>query len=252
MTSPHNYREIVARWRAVARESGVPMRRLARSGGHDLHYLRSPALAHTGGIYISACIHGDEPASSAALISWAEKNVRRLAKLPLLLFPVLNPHGLVNNTRTDADGTDINRAFHRDDIPMIAAMKRIVAPLQFTVALMLHEDYDAEGFYVYEVKRATPYWGEALLDVARRIMPIDTRAKIDGRTAHGGLIRRRFNKKLFLKMGYPEAIWLHEFHAMRALTVETPSEFAIEHRIRVHEAVLDECVRRAVTEASRP
>ena len=83
MASPHDYRNLIARWRNVARESGVPLRRLARAGEHGLFYFQSPALRETGGIYISAAIHGDEPASSEALIVWAEKNVCSLAKLPL-------------------------------------------------------------------------------------------------------------------------------------------------------------------------
>ena len=73
------------RWRAVARAAGLPLRKLASREQHDLHFLRTKALAASGGIYISAGIHGDEPAATEALITWAEKNVRRLAKLPLLI-----------------------------------------------------------------------------------------------------------------------------------------------------------------------
>ena len=246
MRSPHDYRRLVARWREVASATGVPLRVLTRAGGQTIFYLRSPALADTGGIYMSAAIHGDEPASSEALITWAEKNTRSLAKLPVLIFPALNPLGLINNTRADADGADLNRLFHVDDHPVISAIKRVVAQRQFALALMLHEDYDADGYYAYEVKRETPFWGEGLLEKVARVIPIDTRAKIDGRNSNGGLIRRRFQRAVFLKMGYPEAIWLHEFHARRALTVESPSEFALEQRVRAHCAALEECLRLAV------
>ena len=145
-----------------------------------------------------------------------------------------------------ARGADLNRLFHLDDHPVINAIKRVVAQRQFALALMLHEDYDAEGYYVYEVKRELPFWGEGLLKTVARFIPIDSRAKIDGRSANVGLIRRRFQKSLFLKMGYPEAIWLHEFHASRSLTVESPSEFALEQRVRAHGAVIEECVRLAL------
>jgi hypothetical protein len=248
--SPHNYRHLVQRWRAVAREAGVPLRRLVRADGFDLFYLKSPALTADEGIYISAGIHGDEPASSDALVTWAEKNVRRLATLPLLLFPALNPWGLTNNIRLDANGGDLNRLFHRDDQPVVTAMKAVVAGHRFALALMLHEDYDAEGFYVYEIKHTLPFWGESLLATARKIMPIDARTRIDRRAAHRGLIRRRFNPKLFLKIGYPEAIWLYEFHAQRCLTVESPSEFALERRVAAHVAVIEECVQRALASVS--
>lgn len=45
-------------------------------------------------------------------------------------------------------------------------------------------------------------------------------------------------------MGYPEAIWLHLEHAKRSMTIETPSEFALERCVTAHVAVPDEVVRR--------
>ena len=115
---------------------------------------------------------------------------------------------------------------------------------------MLHEDFDAQGLYLYEVQRARPYWGEPLLAAARQTIAPDPRSKIDGRTARTGVIRRRIDHKRFARMGWPEAIHLHLHHADRSFTVETPSEFALEQRVAAHVAVLDECVRRVITEKS--
>ena len=247
----HHYRLLVQRWRALARRSGLRVRRFAEAGGDPLIYLESPALAATGGIYISAAIHGDEAATSEALVTWAEKHASRLSRWPLLIFPCLNPWGLRNNMRCDAQGVDLNRSFHIDDNPVIAGLKRVAGQRQFEVAVMLHEDYDAEGFYLYEIQRERPHWGEDLLRVAARQMPVDPRERIDGRRAKAGLIRRRFDRALFERIGFPEAIWLHQCHAQRALTLETPSEFALEHRVRAHVAVIEECVRRVTTSPRR-
>jgi predicted deacylase len=246
---PHHYGALIQRWRAVARAAGVQLRRFSKAGDDPLFYLKTPALAATGGIYISAAIHGDEPASSEALITWAEAHIQHLAEWPLLLFPCLNPWGLRNNLRLDETGVDLNRAFQLDDHPVIAALKKVVAPFELELALMLHEDYDGQGFYLYEIKRDLPFWGEDLLAVAARQIAIDPRKKIDGRNARAGLIRRRFDRARFERLGFPEAIWLHEFHARRALTTETPSEFALEQRVRAHVAVLDECVRRVLSKS---
>lgn len=246
--SPHDYRFLLERWKALARRTECRLERLAMANENEVVYLKTPTLTSTGGIYLSAGIHGDEPASTEALIVWAETNANRLPELPLILFPCLNPWGLISNQRTDATGTDLNRRFHSDDRGVISALKKVIGPYQFSVALMLHEDYDGQGLYLYEIKRQMPYWGEALLDAARAVIPIDPRPRIDRRIARNGLIRRRFDPRRFLELGFPEAIWLHQNHATRSLTIETPSEFALEQRVKAHVFVLDECIRRALVE----
>jgi hypothetical protein len=242
----HDYRHLVERWRAVARRSGVPLRRLGKAGGYEHFYLRTPALGETGGIYFSAGIHGDEPGSTEALITWAERQGRKLRHLPLLLLPCLNPWGLVQNVRTNQEGADLNRSFHRTDLPVLEAVKRVVAGHRFAAAVMLHEDYDGQGIYLYEVQRVQPYWGEDLLSAARTHLPTDPRVWIDGRKAKKGIHRRRFDQKRFARIGYPEAVWLHLERSERTFTVETPSEFALERRVAAHVAVIEEVVRRVV------
>ena len=242
----HDYRYLVERWRAVARKNGVPLRSLDRADGFAHFYLRTPALTQTGGIYFSAGIHGDEPASTEALITWAEAQGRKLRKLPLLLLPCLNAWGLVQNIRLNMEGVDLNRAFHRTDLPVIEAVKRVVAGRQFDAAVMLHEDYDGQGVYLYEVQHVQPYWGEDMLKAALPYLPTDPRVWIDGRKATNGIHRRRVDKRRFARIGHPEAIWLHLEHSARTFTVETPSEFALEQRVAAHIAVIEEVVRRVV------
>lgn len=248
MIRPHDYRHLVQRWRALARRAGLRMRRVATEGSYGIFSLQSEALEREGGIYMSAGIHGDEPASTEALLAWAEKNVRRLRRLPLLLFPCLNPWGLVRNIRLDHAGRDLNRLFHSDDVPTIAAVRRIVNDYRFALALQLHEDYDGQGFYIYEVQRVTPYWGEALLAVASRHIAIEPRNRVDGRVFRSGLMRRRVDHRRFAKIGYPEAIWLHLEHSARTFTIESPSEFALADRVCAHVAVIDAAVEMAMNE----
>jgi protein MpaA len=239
----HDYRHLVERWRSVARKAGAPLRRLTQADGSPLYSLATPALKESGGIYVSAGIHGDEAGSTEGLIAWAEAQGRRFAKLPLFLLPCLNPWGLINNRRSNASGQDLNRSFHLDDLPVIRAVKAAVQPYQFAASLMLHEDYDGQGVYVYELQRVQPYWGEALLDAARAHLPTEPRPRVDGRKMTAGVHRRRLDFRRFTKIGYPEAIWLHQEHSARSFTVETPSEFALERRVAAHAAMLDELVR---------
>jgi hypothetical protein len=251
VTRPHDYRHLVQRWRALARRAGLRMRRVARDGGYDVYSLESEALEAEGGIYISAGIHGDEPAATEALLAWAEANARRLRRLPLLLFPCLNPWGLARNSRFDHEGRDLNRLFHDDHAPIVAAVRQRARGHRFTLALQLHEDYDGQGFYLYEVQRVKPYWGEALLAVAGRHIPIEPRGRVDGRIFRHGLMRRTVDRRRFARMGYPEAIWMHLDHADRTFTIETPSEFALEVRVRAQVAVIDAAVQMAMNEAAR-
>ena len=244
----HDYPFLVRRWRAVARKAGLEMRPLVtQTPEHKLFAVKSKRLGKSDGIYISAGIHGDEPAGSEALIVWAEQNVKRIARLPLLIFPCLNPWGLTNNRRVDQNGHDLNRQFHLD-LPLIRAVKKLTEPHRFALALTLHEDFDGQGLYLYEVERATPYWGEDLLNIARPIIAIEGRILIDGRRASAGIVRRKVTLKKFAEIGLPEAVWLHLNHSTRTFTIETPSEFSLDRRVQAHIAIIDECVRRASAE----
>ena len=239
----HDYVQLADRWRRVAKRAGLKLRPLAKADGFELFHLATPTLGTSPGLYVSAGIHGDEPAAPEALLRWAEKNASHLAAWPLLVFPCLNPWGLRNNVRTDAKGRDLNRLFHSDSHPVVAAVRRITNGHPFAISLTMHEDYDAQGVYLYEVQRGNARLGEELLDAARRFLATDPRSRIDGRKADAGLIRRRISARRFKKIGYPEAIWLHLQHSHFTFTFETPSEADLELRIRAQMMVLEKCLR---------
>jgi murein peptide amidase A len=242
----HDYAHLVRRWRAVARQAGVRLTPFAHAEQFDVFFLQTPALAATGGLYISAGIHGDEAGATEGLIAWAEKNARRLATLPLLIFPCLNPWGLTQNLRTNEAGLDLNRTFAHDDAPVTRMLRTLLRPHRFTLALTLHEDYDAQGVYLYEVRGARPFWGEQVLAKVARHLPLDPRRKIDISTATGGIIRRRFDERRATQIGgFPEAVYLQQHHAERSITFETPSEFALERRVAAQAAAIEACVRLA-------
>lgn len=242
--SPHNYRHLILRWRSLARRAGLRLRSLADVDGEPLFYLETPPAATVEPVYLSAGIHGDEPAGTEALLAWAESESARLRSWPLLIFPCLNAWGLRHNVRTDAAGADINRGFHTAH-PVVAAVKRIVGDRRLRMSVHLHEDYDGEGMYVYEISRRK-LWAEALLEAAKPWVPIDGRKKIDISRAKGGIVRRRISRHRFARIGYPESIWLFFEHTHHAFTIETPSEFALERRVGALVAALQEIARRVL------
>ena len=158
----------------------------------------------------------------------------------VVIFPLLNPCGLVANTRTNEQGIDLNRLFHDRSSPLTREWVRCLAGEQFDLALCTHEDYDAQGIYVYEVYHlGRPALADGMLGRCALIIPRDVRKKIDGRAARNGVIRRnRLPKDL---PGHPEAIALHLHYTRHSLTFETPSEFCLADRIRAHEAFVGVC-----------
>lgn len=218
------------------------MREFARADGFPVYVVGSPRRAGPR-LYFSAGIHGDEPAAAEALLVWCARRARALRQCELLIFPCLNPWGLQHNSRNNAGGLDLNRGYHRRDVPVIEEQKKILRDRFFDAAVMLHEDFDAHGVYLYEIPGARPFWGEKLLAAAARHVPREPRPRVEGRRCRRGLIRTRITPDTLPE--HPEAFCLRFGHTLRSLTFETPSEFSMTARVRAHGAVLDEVLRLA-------
>lgn len=234
----HDYWLLVQRWKALAKQNGLRMLEFAKAGESPV-YLVETRVAKSVDLdwrYISAGVHGDEAAAPWGLLEWAEQNTKLLQEQPFLIFPALNPNGLMFNTRADERGVDINRAFNSQDDPLVAAWRIAVGARRLTLGLCLHEDYDGQGCYLYELTCHAGSIGDKILRDTAEIIPTDPRKRIDGRTAKNGLIMRRVPPEL---PGHPEAIVLHYLGAPYALTFESPSEFCLTDRIAVQRRFID-------------
>jgi hypothetical protein len=236
----HNYLELVKRWQRLARRARLELKSFCRVSEFDLVYIKSPALTSEKGVYLSAGIHGDEPAATEGLCLWAESNLPILRQLPLLLFPCLNPWGLVNNRRTDEQGRDLNRWYHLDEPETIQQQKAIIGPYRFRLGMCLHEDYDAQGVYCYEIRKSLSPLGQELLAAAGYYVPVDLRRTIEGRRAAQGWIGRRKIRPRFPFKA--ESMFLAESHSDRNITFETPSEYDLIARVNAHVAVIQRAV----------
>ena len=232
----HDYQFLIKRWKSLARKAGLQGSVYCTAEEFDLYYFISPALKDSASVYLSAGIHGDEPGATEGLYQWADLHRSVLRELPVMIFPCLNPWGLIHNRRTDSENRDLNRCYNLDSIPRIQAQKEVLRDRRFRLAMCLHEDYDAQGAYLYEIRNKLTTFGQELLAAAGFYVPIDPRATIEGRRADQGWIARKVNLKKFPVIA--EAIYLAANHSERTITTETPSEYDLSARVQAHVAMI--------------
>lgn len=246
----HDPRALMARWRLLARAAGLQVRTLVTMEGEPVLCLQSRRAEPAPLVYLSAGVHGDEVGAAWGLLFWAEKHLEKLRAGRFLIFPCLNPHGLRANTRLDQRGLDINRRFHLPEDPLSGPWSRLIAENPPALGLCLHEDYDAQGSYVYELSREQPPVSEKILQHCTRRIPRDLRRRIDGRPAKEGIIRRSTIPPDL--PGMPEAIVLWQLGCPITLTFETPSEICLQHRIHAQVSFIEAALRFALPSSAQP
>ena len=181
-------------------------------------------------LYISAGIHGDEPASPLAALRLLKEN-RWPENAEIFLVPCLNPVGHALNRRENADGIDLNRDYRN---PRSAETRAHIAWLerqpQFDFYLCLHEDWESHGFYLYEQNPDNRISvAEKIITAVQKVCPIDPSEIIEDRPAQGGIIRPILNP--LERPDWPEALYLISHKARQGYTLEAPSDFPLATRV---------------------
>lgn len=238
----HDPGAIVDRWRTVAAQCGLSVSSFAKAGDEELFVVRSQSPeAAAPRVYLSAGIHGDEPGAPLGLLHWAEANLDTLRALNVLIFPVMNPAGLRENTRHDAGGRDLNRLFQTDEAPF-PEWRRALGDGRFDLSICLHEDFDARGSYIYELGLAG--LAERVLAAGDEFIPPDPSEEIEDIESVGGVIRHGdMTPEEFPLDGLPEAVWIFFNRCPVSLNLETPSEYSLWARVNAHAAMVGEAVR---------
>lgn len=144
-----SYDQLAAEWRAL-RVRGVRVREVACVGAPRTLLLAEYGDPNGPPVSISAGVHGDEPAAPWALLSIVRDGLLD-PSFSYRLWPCLNPTGYRAGTRANVDGNDINRSFSRGgQTPEARAVLTANRDRRFVLALDLHEDFEAEGAYVFE------------------------------------------------------------------------------------------------------
>lgn len=190
-------------------------------------------------VYVSAGIHGDEPAGPLAILRLMKSGFFRDGRR-WLLCPALNPGGLALGTRESRAGFDLNRDYLIKATPEIAAhsawLSRQPVPDMF---VSLHEDWETEGFYFYEINLGedNPGRAAAILSAISAHFPPEPGPEIDGHEVRSpGWIYHRAEADL--PESWPEAIYLAKSGCPLSFTFETPSQACLEDRVSAHVAGL--------------
>ncbi|MBC8325404.1 MAG: M14 family metallocarboxypeptidase [Verrucomicrobia subdivision 3 bacterium] len=181
-------------------------------------------------LYLSSGIHGDEPAAPLAMLQLLEEN-NWPEDTELWLSPCLNPTGFPINSRESASGEDLNRDYKHRRTPEIAAHVAWLETLpDFEFTIQLHEDWEAQGFYFYELKMdGTPTEPRRVLEAVSAVCPIDHSPEIDGRNNDSGLIKPELDPAV--RELWPEAFWLVMNKTRLSYTCEAPSDFEMAVRV---------------------
>jgi len=205
---------------------------LGKSSRESLLCLESSDTHRQKSVLISGGIHGDEPATTAA-IAQLIINDELPGSISYYVFPCLNPTGMRRGVRENAEGFDLNRDYFKKKTNEVQThLRKLEALPRFDLALHLHEDWEADGFYLYELSQEnTPaIYGRPIIDQVGKVCPVELAKKIEGMPADRGLIHPRH--RYLDRDDWPEAFHMMRHKTDHCLTLEAPSDFELNVRVK--------------------
>lgn len=192
-------------------------------------------------IYISAGIHGDEPAGPLAALKLLQEN-QWPEHLEIWFCPCLNPVGFKLNSRANAKGIDLNRGYLN---PVAEEILAHVAWLErqpkFDLCLLLHEDWESNGFYLYEQNPDGKIsFAKKMIAAVEKVCPIDRAELIEGRPAKNGILRPNILPQD--RPDWPEAFYLIINKTRQSYTLEAPSDFPLPARVNALVAAVNAAI----------
>jgi predicted deacylase len=181
-------------------------------------------------LYISTGMHGDEPAGPRAALRLLQEDTWP-DDAAIWLCPCLNPTGFPLNRRENAAGIDLNRDYRDSQSPEVRAHTDwLLRQPPFDVALCLHEDWESNGFYLYELNSGNrPSVAEKILEAVAKVCPVDMSPVIEDWPAQNGVIRPNVNPAD--RPRWPEAMYLITHKTRQSYTLEAPSDFPMSVRV---------------------
>jgi len=193
-----------------------------------------------GGLMLMAGFHGEEPAGPLILLHHLHHILGTALdlKVPLCIYPVVNPHGFDHHVRTTLDGAYTNAGFiHGEDPtgPETALLAADMARFKPRVFLDLHEDDRETRTYLY-----------AFGDVALAGELVETLGSfvphVDGELSHDGALRASGGQIRDHHDGSAEDFMSHA-GTLGSFASETPARRPLAVRMAAQLALVDRCLR---------
>jgi len=125
-------------------------------------------------------VHGDEPAGIEAVLRFLEGPVEAyLDEFFFSVIPCVNPSGLDGGTRVNKAGQDINRGMSDDTVAESGLLRKFIKRQRYEVFFDHHEDYEATGYYMYEIERNDQLLGARIVEAVKAIGSIDSSENTD-------------------------------------------------------------------------
>ncbi len=213
----------------------------AEVAGYEVPAFTKPAAGKPR-VYVSAGVHGDEPAGVFALMEMLAEGCFG-DEIEWRICPVMNPTGLTTGTRANAQGVDLNRDYLRQASDEVRGhvewLQRQPVP---DVFLSLHEDWESTGFYLYEIQKcACASVAHSILASASAVIEPEPSALIDDhQVREPGWIFHE--PRSDFPGDWPEAIYMAELGTRVSYTLETPSSLALERRVACHRLAVSKAV----------
>lgn len=182
-------------------------------------------------IFLTAGVHGDEPAGVEAVVKFLEAdNSKLLEHFEFLIIPCLNPYGYSHNVRWNSEGIDINRTFE-DNLSIEAVLiKTLLADKQLDIFIDFHEDWEYRGFYLFEISKNGNELGKEIINKIGSTCEIKKDEVIDGFINNNGVIKldcEEFGERAL-------ALYLSNHHIQHSITLETPTQWDFDKRVLTH------------------
>jgi len=196
-----------------------------------------------GSVYLSAGIHGDEPSGPYAMLEMLKEGYFD-ERLSWLLCPLLNPTGMSLGTRENAEGVDLNRDYlKRKTAEVHGHVTWLESQLVPDIFISLHEDWESEGFYLYEIQtHICRSDAKTILGDAKMVIPVEPSLIIDDHEVRepGWIFHKPEPDS---REQWPEAIFMAERGTKVSYTLETPSSLELEQRVKCHKVAVECAVR---------